>query len=543
VLNPEQQLVVDAIGTKKNIVVLAGPGSGKSRTLLASYARMTMNGIVPASVAIVTYTQAAAAELSKRIREQNLPDPGFVGTLHSLMLRYLRESGHLIGLKKVSVVDDRTASNALKESIRRVSWKGTFEAARKAVANAGESTKELMLFQDYHQKLAGDGLVTFDGILFWAGELLEKAQGAVPFSHLMVDEYQDVSDDDHILYSAMKLEGRFVTGDARQAIFGFRGGNPECLMSIATNEHWSCFYLSTNYRSTPTIIAAANSLAHMLPMKEEIVPVANPERLAGTFDSFDCANEGVQFEAIKDFIEEFGKGGAIICRYNWQISAISEYLRKNEIPHLVHGAAKKPPQWEAVQALVGFLSNPESEVMAGALVDAVYSAAMAEKMRKDALERGTSLASHVWPYELPEISTIKGVMESFCLAVPARTIVLEIYERLSFMDRSWASLSAAMSDPAALMPVITSSDAPLLCTIHASKGREFESACLPYWADELFPGNRKSGTDEEWRLAYVAITRAKQNLVICSTAESPRYLGGNPEPMNPSRFIKAILNQ
>lgn len=300
---------------------------------------------------------------------------------------------------------------------------------------------------------------------------------------------------------------------------------------------WTAFSLKTNFRSGPEIIEAANNLAPYLPVKDNMVPINLTESMVEVVES-NCQMR--QFRDITDFIsacEETSR--AIICRYNWQIQAIAEYLRGHEIPHRVHGAAKKPPQWEAAQAFVGFMSNPESEVMAYALAS-VTSEADARRMRQEANDRCIPMSKLMWPVDLPDISDIRDVLSDFNLDSLTQGAVLSIHDQLSIMDRSWSSLAAAMADPAALMPKITDSNVPILCTIHASKGREWDSVCLPYWSDELFPGNRASGEEEEWRLAYVAITRARTNLVICSVAEAPKYPGGSPESMTRSRFIKAI---
>jgi superfamily I DNA/RNA helicase len=568
-LNPEQQLVVDSILTHKKIVVTAAAGSGKSRTLLASFTKASE--AFPASgFSIVTYTQAAAAELSKRIQDQNLPEPGFVGTLHSLMLKQLRAEGHRIGLRNVSVADERTTLAALRESMKRVGWKDSLERAKKAIASKDSSTKEAMLFNDFHGRLAQDGLVTFDGILALGRQLLEKTGGAVPFTHLMVDEYQDVSRADHELYLKMAVQFRFVVSDPRQAIFGFRGGDPTCIHELLNDPSWSKFQLSTNYRSTPEIIITANRLAPKLPIKDKMVPVSlellvasgaivwmDGEKMAdlkprwerslaqergGTgIDIFDCVSEETQLEAIEDFLSENeGTPCAIICRYNWQIAYISEHLRKKGISHQRSGVCKKPPGWDAAQALIGFLGNPESETMAFSLISVVHSEAQAIKMRRLANERFMQLGRLIWADEIPPLTDLEEVLERYNLDPVTMQVVMGIHDKLSIMDRSWTALAAAMADPAALHQEIADSKVPLLCTIHASKGREFDSVLLPYWSDQLFPGNRQAGEDEEWRLAYVAITRARTNLCICSVAESRRYPEGQPEPMNRSRFINQI---
>jgi superfamily I DNA/RNA helicase len=540
-LNPEQQAVVDSVLTQQKIVVCSCAGSGKTRTLLASFAKASE--AFPASgFAIVTYTQAAAAELSKRIKEQGLPEPGLVGTLHSLMLCELRAQGHLIGIKNVSVADERTTLSSLRESMKRVGWKASLESAKKAIAVKGAESKELMIFNDFHGRLAQDGLVTFDGILALGRQLLEKTGGAVPFTHLMVDEYQDVSRADHELYLMMDVPFRFVVSDPRQAIFGFRGGDPTCIDELLSDPSWAKFQLSTNYRSTPEIIDRANKLAPKLPIKGIMIPCSKWDDRA-TADIYDCVSEETQLEAIEDFLSEFQDTSiAIICRYNWQIAYISEHLRKKGITHQRSGASKKPPGWDAAQALIGFLGNPESETMAYSLISVVHSEAEAIKQRRQAHEQAVPLGSIVWAGDVPPVSSLEDVLDGYNLDYATMQVVMGINDKLSIMDRSWTALAAAMADPAALQrdmvnPVIK---APSIMTIHAAKGQEFDSVLLPYWSDQLFPGRREEGEDEEWRLAYVAITRARTNLCICSVAESRRYPDGQPEPMNRSRFINQI---
>jgi superfamily I DNA/RNA helicase len=537
VLNPQQNAVVEASQSAPNIVVSACPGAGKTRVLIESYSEMVRSGVAdPTLTVIVTYTQAAAAELAHRIRIHELPDPGFVGTLHGLMLRYLRMNGPSIGFHKgVSVVDERTANGFLREAMKRVVWKGTFEHAKRAVSRQSDRFNERTLFSEFHGKLAAQGLVTFDGILHWAEQALIQNYWKVPFSVLMVDEYQDVSRSDHDLYQRMVVERRFVVSDVRQSIFGFRGGDPSCAQELVESSDWKHFKLTTNYRCGREIIDAANALAPHLPDKEKMV--FDPAlAIRGRMDAFDCVSIDHHSEAIRDAFQETGST-AIICRFNWQIAAISEDLRERNIAHRVHGKAKKPEDWDAACALVGFLANPESEVMAYAFASSV-SQTKADELKRKANEECVNLCRLVWDDEHPDISEIESTMDSLNTSSQTKALAMAIHDRLPEMDRSWASLAAAMADPEALSQSSGDEQVPLLCTIHAAKGREFEHVILPYWCDELFPGFKKDDS-EEWRLAYVAITRARKSVTILSCAEG-RDFSGQTTTMTPSRFIKAI---
>jgi DNA helicase-2/ATP-dependent DNA helicase PcrA len=538
VLNAEQQAVVDAVKTSKTIVVSACAGAGKTRVLGLSYKQMVESGVAdPTQAVIVTYTQAAAAELAHRIRIHELPDPGFVGTLHGLMLRYLRMNGPSIGFHKgVSVVDERTANGFLREAMKRVVWKGTFEHAKRAVSRQSDRFNERTLFAEFHGKLAAQGLVTFDGILHWAEQALIQNQGKVPFSVLMVDEYQDVSRSDHDLYMRMVVERRLVVGDIRQAIFGFRGGDPNCMLELMAMPSFSHFKLTTNYRSARQIVEFANKLSPHLPDKE-LMRSFDPMWLGSFCEVFNAENMERHLETILEAIDEFRGNTAIICRFNWQIAAISEDLRKHDIAHRVHGKAKKPEDWDAACALVGFLANPESEVMAYAFASSV-SQAKADELKRKANEECVSLCRLVWDDEHPDISEIEATLDSLNTSPQTKVLVMAIHDRLPEIDRSWVSLAAAMADPEALSQSSGDERVPLLCTIHAAKGREFDHVILPYWCDEMFPGFKKDDS-EEWRLAYVAITRARKSVVILSCAEG-RDFSGQTTTMTPSRFIKAI---
>lgn len=542
-LNQEQTEVVQS--ADRNIVVVAVPGSGKTRTLIATYeARIKGFATDHQKIALVTYTTAAAAEMTHRIKQQNLPAPGFVGTLHSLMLKILRREGHHVGVSpKLAVIDDMTATRMLQKAMKTVSWRDSVESAKKAVSaiRKDSTTKDKMLFHAYHDVMIGEGLTDFDGILYWAARLFAKHPGCSGFTHLFVDEFQDISDEDAELLFSITGVSRFYVGDPRQAIFGFRGGNFRNLTSLIDDPEWADFSLSVNYRSTPTIVAVANSMSPLLPMADRRILAAKTEGPPGVFDLLDVANEEHQIDAIVDFMEECaGTSMAIICRYNWQISAIAEELTKREVKHMIHGARRRPSKWTEVGALVAFLANPASHTLAYSLAVATMGQRGADNLSADATAQGVSLGSLVWSGGLPQFSDLPAVLKIFGTPAETANIVMAIAGKIPLVDRSWAALSGALMEPDALVEVNIPAGVPVLCTIHASKGREWDTVMLPYWSDQLFPG-RRGNADEEARLAYVAITRARTNLSIISPKLAPVFARGNAVEMERSRFVAQIL--
>lgn len=545
-LSEEQEAVVRARMTCRNVVVVAPPGSGKTRVLLASYKAQVEGGLcVPAEVAMITYTQAAAAELSSRIKTMGVTAPGFVGTLHGFLLAVVRDFGSKIGISKtMAVVDERTAMEVLDAQAKIVRFPGGRQQAMKAVEKRDiHNPRANALFCAYHETLASQGLLDFNGIIMWGQKVLAVIEGRTFFKHFYVDEYQDISVEDDMILDMLEAETRFVIGDPRQAIFGFRGGDYRMLMSLITDPIWQACALTVNFRSDPSICAVANQLAPLLPLPGIRIQPHSTKSVPHCIAFERVLNGEHQWDAIMDFFEEFEPtlGRAVICRYNWQLQEMAQYLTRKGIPFRTNAARKKPGNWDAARALVAFLGSPDSPALAYSLAVLTIGAKGAAKMKEQAVMDGVSMQRKVWCGEIPEFDQIESVLESFNLRGESFAIVMEAVSNLPANERTWQGLSAALADPSVLSSAQDKGTGSiLLTTIHGSKGREFGVVACPYWNDQLFPGNRKDpeSVPEESRLAYVAITRAIHGLIVVSTDSSLPYPNARTEvPMVPSRFI------
>ena len=243
-----------AINSNANrIVVVAGPGSGKTTTSLARMVRLINESVPASAIAAITFTNAAALETESRLANL-IPGAklGFCGTLHSFMLRLLQTNGPLVGFNRaISIASESFQNELIDTLIEDFRWKGSRKAVVDEIARGpfeNVNTPLEVIRGDYYGRMKKAGLIDFDGILFYGLELVRK-QFAPGFQHLFVDEFQDSSTIDFQIYQAIKIPNLFIVGDVDQSIYGFRGGNPSLLMRLLESEHGCKFILNENFRS------------------------------------------------------------------------------------------------------------------------------------------------------------------------------------------------------------------------------------------------------------------------------------------------------
>lgn len=250
ILDAEQRAAVEATGDKT--LVLAGAGSGKTRTLAARIIHLIQNGAHPSRIAAITFTQAAAKELQDRIN-QSLEDGaeplalGYVGTIHGYALRILNAYGSSVGLPpKLSVMDEEQAAEALERVIDELHYRFSQSHLREAIPDELEklslnrrtrhhggslSKEELVAFEFVNRMIEG-GVLSFDAILALATHALIHCNGAGPEAdHLLVDEAQDCGDLE-FRFIMNHPGAKFLVGDPDQSVMGFLGANPRNLIDL-----------------------------------------------------------------------------------------------------------------------------------------------------------------------------------------------------------------------------------------------------------------------------------------------------------------------
>ncbi|MHB1239938.1 MAG: DNA helicase II [Gammaproteobacteria bacterium] len=624
-LNDAQRAAVSA--PPGPVLVLAGAGSGKTRVLTHRIAWLIqVEGVSPYGILAVTFTNKAAAEMRGRTeRLLGTPVGGmWIGTFHGLAHRLLRTHWHEAGLpQSFQILDSEDQYRLIRRVLKsldldedqwppkQAQW---FINARKDEGQRPQGMPDqgdlhvrqmLRIYQTYEEHCRRGGLVDFAELLLRAHELLKERPELLShyrerFRHILADEFQDTNT---IQYDWLRrLAGGtaqvFVVGDDDQSIYGWRGARIENIQRFTKDfPGTQLVRLEQNYRSTGTILAAANALisCNQGRMGKKLwTDGAHGEPIL----LYTAFNELEEARFVVDRIQQWVADGnakreiAILYRSNAQSRVFEEALLSTGIPYRVYGGQRFFERAEIKDALayLRLLANPDDDAGFERVVN-MPARGIGERtlaaVRQGARERGVSL----W-------QATRFVLESGTLAARAanalqaflvlierlrgETAGLELHERVDHAmtasgllehyrnDRSERNrarvenleelVSAARhfepgaedaaDDPlsaflahAALEAGEGQADAADDCvqmmTLHSAKGLEFPLVFLCGLEEGLFPHQRSvldpARLEEERRLCYVGITRARLRLYVCH-AES-RRLHGSDTYSRPSRFI------
>jgi superfamily I DNA/RNA helicase len=526
--------------TEGALVVIAGPGSGKTRMLTHRIAHLVIERGVPAAACLaVTFTRRATDELRTRLSAL-LPREAAdiaVHSFHSLGLAILRAHGAALGLApgfRIAGEAERKAALAAALNI--------------AASRAGQLLKSVSLLKrtgatgsgpeaDAHSTLARlsreQNWVDFDDLVALSANLLEHdagiaAQWRARFTHVLADEFQDVDEQQYRLLRLLAGPGGnlCVIGDPNQAIYGFRGADATCFERLARDfQNARTVHLARNYRSTGTIVTAAAGLVGVAadgitrPMAEPIVlhaaanedaeadfVAATIEELLGGHDLL-SANGG---KSVKDAAPLSFADFAVLYRTDAQSSALRNAFDRAGIPFKKSSPAPLTGH-KGVEAILAAL-RPRDEAVAAADLRTRLAAAADEARRQPDADAAS-------------IAEARGWLTS--LAAP-------LEDEAKFREQVALSTEADFRDPRA--------DRVSLLTMHAAKGLEFSVVFVVGMEDGLTPFAWEAaggGIDpEERRLFYVAMTRAKDRLFLVRAQE--RHWRGVVRALPPSSWLTAL---
>jgi DNA helicase-2/ATP-dependent DNA helicase PcrA len=627
-LNPAQRAAVSA--PQDPVLVLAGAGSGKTRVLVCRLAWLaTFEHVAAQSILAVTFTNKAAAEM--RVRIEGLLGPGagrlWVGTFHGLAHRLLRLHYREAGLPQTFQILDSEDQNRLIRKVlkgldldetrwipREVQW---FINAQKdeglrpqVLKDGGDETRRQMIriYASYETACQRAGVVDFAELLLrsyelWRGQpaLLEHYRRR--FRHILVDEFQDTN---AIQYAWLKILAGdtglpFVVGDDDQSIYRWRGARVENLAQFQRDFAGCRLYrLEQNYRSTGTILAAANALignntARLGKTLWTSGARGEPIRLYAAF------NERDEAEFVVERIREWVRQGhprqqvGVLYRSNAQSRVLEEALLGAQLPYRVYGGLRFFERAEIKDALayLRLIANRDDDASFERVVNLPtrgIGARSLDLLRQHARSHGITLwaaaRALVADQALgPKGGAALGAFLELIDALARDTAALPLHEQVDAVlersglrahfakekgDRGEARLEnldelvsaargfVAEDAGADLVPlaaflahaVLESGegqasewdDCVQLMTLHSAKGLEFPLVFLCGLEDGLFPHQRSiadlGGLEEERRLMYVGTTRAMRHLYL-SYAET-RRLHGVDQLGLPSRFIAEI---
>ena len=344
--NPEQE---EAVCTRSRVTaVIAGPGTGKTRTLVERAARLIESGVSPAEITAVTFTRQAAQEMKERLgrRLNGSPARLTAGTFHAICLDLLTREGHppsLLDRAEATEVAQRVLAEAGSDLPA-----GKFLQAVSARKNGIPVKLPDELFEAYNGRLKASGLLDFDDLL---AEGIKAAPGP-SFRHMLVDEFQDINDLqlDLLFHWAERAESLFVIGDPDQSVYGFRGADPACFDKLrAAFPDLKVIRLRRNYRSTPQILTCARRalggsplqpvrpegpevrlIRAKTPFEEGVFVAKEINRMTGGLDMLDA--QRTQDRPIRSFSDI-----AVLCRTHRQLELLEKCLLHESVPCLVLG--------------------------------------------------------------------------------------------------------------------------------------------------------------------------------------------------------------
>ena len=554
-LDPEQREVAEAL--RGPVRVLAGAGTGKTRAITHRIAHGVAQGIyVPTEVLAVTFTTRAASEMRGRLHR--LGAPGVQArTFHSAALRQLRwfwptpYGGDMPPLteskiplilgaaRRLRVQTDQALLRDLASEIEwaKVSNVGPDDYARvagprgRAVAGLDHETVG-RLFAGYEEVKRSQARMDMeDVLLLTAGMLAEEervsAQVRAQYKWFVVDEFQDVSP----LQSALLdlwLGGRdeiCVVGDPAQTIYSFAGADASYLRDFPRKfPGTTSVELSRNYRSSPEVVEAANTV---LAGSASTSVRLRAQRPGGPQVRYTpAADEVAEADAVADAVGELMRGGvpaseiAVLFRINAQSEAFEEALASRGLPYVVRGAAR-------------FFERPEVRQAVTLLRAAVRTDERAEGPGSSLLDlMRATLAGMGWAAEAP---TTRGQTRDRWESLQALMTMAEEAGETSPSD------FVADLDRRAAEQHAPAAGGVTLATLHAAKGLEWDAVFLAGMHDGAMPlthATSDAEIEEERRLLYVGMTRAREHLVLSwASARTPGGRGNR----QPSRFLDALL--
>ncbi len=576
-LNKEQKEAV-AFG-KGPLLILAGAGSGKTRVLTYRTAYLICNMDVPSeSIALLTFTNKAAEEMRERVKKLGgkTKTLGFAGTFHTFCAKLLREYGTNVGINPNYVIFDSDDSEATMKKVMKEMEMDTKEykpamflsiigkmkndlvSIVEAEATAGDYFRRMVIkvWKAYQDKLKKNNAVDFDDLLVKAVDLLkiERVRKEVneKLQWILVDEYQDTNRAQFELTKQLAGKRQNITavGDAAQAIYSFRGADYRNLVLFKTEYPKTAMVsLPTNYRSTQNILDTAYGvISHNT--SHPTLHLETTEGAGEKVDFFEAADERDEAKYVVEQARVLSlaeKSVAILYRTNAQSRALEDELMRRDIPYKLVGGLRFYNRAE-IKDLVAYLrvlNNIEEEISRGRI----------EKMGKRRAEVFYKWLLNLSPEKkkenpgqlLKEIISTVGFLERFDERdeedIPRIENIGELLAVASDFENVEVFLESAALSESEIKQHRSNAKITLM-TVHAAKGLEFDNVFVVGLEEGLFPHSRsllsgeKEEIEEERRLMYVAMTRAKKKLTI-SFARNRLVFGGRHSSI-PSRFLAEI---
>lgn len=588
---PQQEAVKHKEGP---LLILAGAGSGKTRALIYRAAYLICERkINPENILLLTFTNKAADEMKERIKKLLIPNSQLLitnlplaGTFHFFCAKILRVEGHHRGISpRFLIFDEEDQLETIKETMKKLDLSTKNFNPSAVLATISQAKNELIspleypqyargYFQEtvaqiyllYQKLLRASDALDFDDLLTEVVELFQKFPSVLEkyqnrFRHILVDEWQDTNKAQYVLTRllAKKFRHLCVVGDASQSIYGWRGADYRNLMSLKKDfRDIKIVSLEQNYRSTQKILETAYEvIRHNQSHPVLKLWTENPQ--GENIGLYEARNEQDEARFIVETIKNYTlapsryplNSFAILYRTNAQSRVVEEAFLHTGLPYLLVGGVKFYSRKEIkdILAYLRLLANPKDRV----------SLKRVENLGKTKLKNFLEFSQKFDFGDLTTLEVMDKILEGtkyLNLYDPESEedlMRLENIKELRSVATEFPHLSEFLENIALVqqdyLPNHTPStrrhqmpEAVTLMTAHAAKGLEFPVVFMVGMEEGLFPHSRSLieplEIEEERRLCYVGITRAKKKLFL-SYARRRLYFGQHSANL-PSRFLSDI---
>jgi DNA helicase-2/ATP-dependent DNA helicase PcrA len=566
-------------------IILAGAGSGKTRVLVYKVIYLVKElKVNPDSIVMITFTNKAASEMKKRIYGLMKKNLGFIGTFHSFCVRVLRRHGDLIGLSPNFIIYDEDDQISLIKKILKKTDAGRFtptyflnriSAAKNQLIG---NERYLSLFSDfnasltadvykkYEKELSDNQAVDFDDLIVKTIKLFLKHEEVLDkyhklFRYFLVDEFQDTN---YAQYKLIKLLGEkygqvSVVGDFSQSIYSWRGadiGNLENFKKDLKNN--KIFYLEENYRSTQKIL----DLAYQVISKNQGHPILNlytKNKQGSDVVYHQTQNEEDEGRYITEEIIRIANNDqtalikpgtiAVLYRTNAQSRALEEVFLHYGLAYVLIGGTRfyERKEIKDVLAYLRLLLNPV-EVVSLDRVKKIGKKRF-DLFKKYYLSVHKSLAKKTTVDLMEEIFGATGYLALYSIDSEEDYSRLENIKELKSVAVTYPDLNDFLEQIALVESEYSEGEKKnkrqqgvTLMTLHQAKGLEFDHVFISGVEEGILPHSRSIDDyfqlEEERRLFYVGITRAKKSLHITFTRR--RFIFGRRYESMPSRFLEGV---
>ena len=563
--------------TKGPSVVLAGAGSGKTRVLVyKTLYLITQKKINPSEIVMITFTNKAAAEMKKRIEKAAHGKLGFVGTFHSFCASLLRRYAGRLGYGPDFVIfDDDDQEALLKQIIKEKDMERMtpsyishlISAAKNQLISPDKFTaffpgeraiQAAQAYQTYQTRLKKNNAFDFDDLIMKVVELIRK-DGKVQalihgkYTQILIDEFQDTNYAQYSLARLLSEESMDLTvvGDFSQSIYSWRGADIRNLEKFQEDfPEAKVFELEQNYRSTPPIL----DFAYTVISKNNGHPILKlfTEKNGGEDIAIkQMQNEEEEALFVVAEIEKLQnkyeyKDCAVLYRINAQSRALEEALLQYGLPYMLIGGVRfyERKEIKDILSYMRLIINPNNEVAQDRIMK------LGKRKWAEFIEKSKNIRKGI------EKKDTEGLMEEIFSATnylalynekdPDEYSRLENIKELKSVANSYPNINDFLEQIALVESEYSEGekkrkgeDGVRLMTLHQAKGLEFSVVFMVGVEEGILPHSRSTfdhfQLEEERRLMYVGVTRAKERLYI--THARRRFLFGRRMESAPSRFI------